>query len=258
MRDWLRQQVKPVYWLACSEVYHETVVHQYCLNDAIQLFWGDAFEDVLHLSPWLVPISADCPYSDEELAKGLVIVSKYERDEILFHLRSLLIAGLEGEQVLFRFYDPYVIVPMLKHMHQGEIQKFLGNMDSLSSWYNQEYFSVSSVPNYTFRLQEQPWWVIKPEHLVELEDQSQLAKHIERRLWEKIPRAMNSIDCPFNIIVKALDNARKRELNQELTEVWVLAEISNNSSDESESIVREFNLSRHDEVQFAKYLGEIA
>ncbi|WP_218762981.1 DUF4123 domain-containing protein, partial [Vibrio cholerae] len=33
--------------------------------------------------------------------------------ELLSHLQSLLIAALEGEEVLFRFYDRQVILPML-------------------------------------------------------------------------------------------------------------------------------------------------
>ncbi|WP_462055269.1 DUF4123 domain-containing protein, partial [Vibrio cholerae] len=78
------------------------------------VFHGETFAPVMSLSPWLIPVSDKVlELSDELLQQGIFLTSHSSTSELLSHLQSLLIAALEGEEVLFRFYDRQVILPML-------------------------------------------------------------------------------------------------------------------------------------------------
>lgn len=256
MKSWLAQQHYPIYWLVCANDYYSTVSKSFCLDGARPLFDGDAFSDVMELSPWFVPISADCPYSDEELSKGLFLVSKYDSADVLAHLRSLLMAGLEGEMVLFRYYDLKVITPMLKRMNQEDLKKFLGNLSSISY---QEENAVKTMVNPTPHLCEiptDPWWVIKPEYLDDSMNLEQLAWHIERRLWAKIPILMNALDNPAEVIKNALIYADENSFKDSTRDLLVLATIAQNNPSDGEDIFKEFRLSSTEQQQFERFLGE--
>ncbi|MES1384198.1 DUF4123 domain-containing protein, partial [Vibrio cholerae] len=67
------------------------------------------------------------------LQQGIFLTSHSSTSELLSHLQSLLIAVLEGEEVLFRFYDRQVIVPMLNAMRDLERNDFLGPVEKLAA-----------------------------------------------------------------------------------------------------------------------------
>lgn len=257
MRAWLNQQPQTVYWLVSSSIYQQAIVQHFCLNDAVSLFEGAMFDEVMMLSPWIVPISSSCPYSDDDLSQGLFLTSDAAQSEIVAHLRSLLIAGLEGEEVFFRFYDPEVIIPMLQSMNKSDKQRFLGNLSTFSYWTESEMHTVTNNANKEFEPVVEPWWVLKPEHFKQSTDLELLANHIERRLWEKIPHIMNAQENHHRTILSALEDGRDKGYSSEYSELKVLAEIHRCAADDVKNIVQTFHLSVEDGKQLECFLGEI-
>lgn len=121
--QWLSEQTSNVYWLADHLTFKQAVANNSgIVFDGTQVvFHGETFAPVMALSPWLVPVSdmvSDIDY--ECLQQGIFLSCSCPSTELLSHLQSLLIAALEGEEVLFRFYDRQVIVPMLERMDEIE------------------------------------------------------------------------------------------------------------------------------------------
>ncbi|MCW8335298.1 DUF4123 domain-containing protein, partial [Vibrio paucivorans] len=124
----------------------------------------------------------------------LVLSSSESSQSILEHLRSLLIAVLEGEEVLFRFYDRQVIIPMLTRMDEIEKNQLMGNISHLAAFDNQEqaqfvtFTNTSSTP---FSAHETTWWIVKQHHLESSADLSLIQTNLESWLWRHYPNTMN-------------------------------------------------------------------
>ncbi|EGS69322.1 hypothetical protein VCBJG01_1454, partial [Vibrio cholerae BJG-01] len=126
--QWLSEQTSNVYWLADHSTFKQAVANNSgIVFDGTQVvFHGETFAPVMSLSPWLIPVSDKVlALPDELLQQGIFLTSHSSTSELLSHLQSLLIAALEGEEVLFRFYDRQVIVPMLDAMRDLERNDFL-------------------------------------------------------------------------------------------------------------------------------------
>ena len=114
MKAWITGQSEPVYWIATAKSYQDAVNSTPSLNNATPLFTGDMYAQVMSLSPWVVAPESLLDIDDSILTCGIFITSNAGLEDVLAHLRSLLTAGLFGEEVLFRFYDPKVIFPMFE------------------------------------------------------------------------------------------------------------------------------------------------
>ena len=74
------------------------------------LFLDTALEESSEVSPWLAPLSRDSPMEHwisgvNPPGWGLYLASDAPFDEMLAHLRSLVLAKRDGEKVVFRFWD---------------------------------------------------------------------------------------------------------------------------------------------------------
>lgn len=82
-------------------------------------------------------------------------------DNCIEHFGSLFEAHIEGESVLFPFYCPDYIAPMMDKFTESELQTFLGGnyLWVQGRQYEPDGLSVISKKNM--------WWEIKPHHLAE-------------------------------------------------------------------------------------------
>ena len=195
--SWFQQQQNHRYWLVDRKL-HEQALQQnggFGFEEAVPLFYGAMFTEVMPLSPWLIPVSESVLSLPEALLEqGVGLSSHAEGDEVLNHLRSLLIAGLEGEEVMFRFYDRLVIIPMLARMNQLEVNQFLGNVNQLASLDDGDQGHLVTFDNTShapFNAQQGSWWVIKAHHLDKQENLPLLKANLESWLWQHFPKAMD-------------------------------------------------------------------
>lgn len=120
MKEWILNHANHVYWLVTADLFKKALNENMPVDEAIPLFCLNTFKDLMSLSPWLVPAESLTVLDEKLIQQGLLLKSDYPTNEVLNHLRSLLLAGLDGEEVLFRFYDPMVIAPMLNLMQESE------------------------------------------------------------------------------------------------------------------------------------------
>ncbi|EOX3405325.1 DUF4123 domain-containing protein [Vibrio cholerae] len=195
--QWLSEQTSNVYWLADHSTFKQAVANNSgIVFDGTQVvFHGETFAPVMALSPWLVPVSdmvSDIDY--ECLQQGILLSCSCPSTELLSHLQSLLIAALEGEEVLFRFYDRQVIVPMLERMDEIEKNQFLGKINQLVVFDSHEKNRLVSFTNTSdaqFTAKKTTWWVIKRHHLEDQENLPLVQANLESWLWRHFPKVMN-------------------------------------------------------------------
>ncbi|WP_089137759.1 DUF4123 domain-containing protein [Vibrio rumoiensis] len=209
LASWFFKQ-KQAYWLASADVHQQAIKenHQLGFNDVIPLFHGEQFKEVMPFSPWLIPAQESLNHvAQETFDNGIVFVSDSDIWDVIKHLRSMLYAALDGEEVLFRFYDPNVLAPMFATFTQDEINAFLGNGQHIAIMQEQElkiYRNHSQLP---FQLIKATWWKIKPHHLEPLYKVEAHARAIERRLWERMPEQINQFESPSLTLQKILQQA---------------------------------------------------
>lgn len=197
IQQWLVEQQTPIFWLLDQQAFKCVIAANNGVGfDGTQiLFHGDTFAPVMSLSPWLIPVSDKVlELPNELLQQGIFLTSHSSTSELLSHLQSLLIAVLEGEEVLFRFYDRQVIVPMLVRMDEIEKNQFLGNINQLVVFNSHEKNLLVSFANTSspqFMAKQRTWWVIKPHHLEDHENLPLVQANLESWLWRHFPEMMN-------------------------------------------------------------------
>ncbi len=230
MKSWIKELSGVVYWLVTASVYQEAVEQLLSIEEATPLFEGKEYDDVITLTPWLVPVSSLVDLNYDLLHKGMILASDAAMHEVVAHLRSLLIAGLDGEEVLFRFYDSQVIMPMLAQMNETDRHRLFGNLNSWACIEQSENHDLnittySMKPHPNFKVNDAPWWVIKAEHFSEKINVVQLAHHIERRLWATLPQVINDMSEPKQKLISILQEAQKARLNLVDSQLMVLANL---------------------------------
>ncbi|EJL6377478.1 DUF4123 domain-containing protein [Vibrio cholerae] len=197
IQQWLMEQKTPTFWLLDQQAFKCVIAANNGIGfDGTQiLFHGETFAPVMSLSPWLIPVSDKVlELSDELLQQGIFLTSHSSTSELLSHLQSLLIAALEGEEVLFRFYDRQVIVPMLERMDEIEKNQFLGKINQLVVFDSHEKNRLVSFTNTSdaqFTAKKTTWWVIKRHHLEAHENLPLVQANLESWLWRHFPKVMN-------------------------------------------------------------------
>lgn len=201
--SWFQQQQNHRYWLVDRKLHKQALQQNggFGFEEAVPLFYGAMFTEVMPLSPWLIPVSESILSLPEALLEqGIGLSSHAVGDEVLQHLRSLLIAGLEGEEVMFRFYDRSVIIAMLARMDQSEVNQFLGNINQLAALGDGDQghdrdqghlVTFDNTSHAPFNAQQGSWWVIKAHHLDKQENLPLLKANLESWLWQHFPKAMD-------------------------------------------------------------------
>ena len=228
LKEWfITQGERAAFWLADSKTHTEAVKEfGFGFEDSRPLFEGEMFSSVKDLSPWLIPVTEEVlSLQEDTLNKGIGIRSEHKFEEVVEHLQSLLTASLEGEEVLFRFYDSKVVLPMLKAMDEGELASFMGNISEIA-FFDDEIRVFSNTPKPEFKPQSEAWWKIQPHHLAELYNIKAHAHAIERRWWELFPQLMEKLDTPSVVLVGALQKGIDAGYKFEKLEYGAMVELA--------------------------------
>ncbi|SHO55573.1 DUF4123 domain-containing protein [Vibrio quintilis] len=245
---WLAEPGASRYWLTGYLAFEQSQQHaathetlQAALADADVLFSDQTFEQVMNMSPRLMRAETACQLPAEILTQGIGLESQTDYPAMLAHLQSLLMAALDGEEVLFRFYDPQVILPMLVTMSPGEVDLLLGNLNGITGWHEQQLVSYTRSHTTDFALRTETWWKIQPHHLKPVYKPEVHARSLERYWWEKIPATMNIPDDPYAMILQALERAQQLNYSDTQAELLALSTLAQATQTPADSLAEVFH-----------------
>jgi hypothetical protein len=99
------------------------------------LFRGDLEPDVAEAAPYLVGLLREQQFTEWLLNQGLgenrgiFVHSRHSLIEMRKHFRGLVqVAGEEGNPMIFRFYDPRVLIKFLPTCEDEERKEFFGKI----------------------------------------------------------------------------------------------------------------------------------
>ncbi len=253
MNEWMLNHSDSSYWLATADLFEQAIKTGLPADGSIPLFHGDSYQDVMPLSPWLVPSKALVVINEQLIQQGILLESDYSAIDVLDHLRSLLLAGLDGEEVLFRFYDPRVIAPMLNLMQESEKYSFMGNIRTLLYWDSETVITLINPLNHDYKKHDEPWWVIKPNHLTNLYQMDTHCRVLERRFWSVIPEVMEKHFSSNQIIKDALSYSSENHWSLEKAELYALSLLLTSVNASIEDIASKFRLSINETSTLTKF-----
>ncbi|WP_261887342.1 DUF4123 domain-containing protein [Vibrio aerogenes] len=244
---WLAEPASSRYWLTGYLPFEQAQQHaathetlQAALADTGVLFSGPAFAQVMAMSPRLVRAETACQLPAEILSQGIGLESQADYAGMLAHLRSLLMAAMDGEEVLFRFYDPQVLLPMLATMAQDEVDLLLGNLSCLCGIADKAPIRYHRSEQAAFTPQSATWWKIQPHHLKPVYKTDVHARSLERYWWEKIPATMNQPDDPYALILSALEQAQQLNYSDTQAELLALSTLARETDTPAEQLADVF------------------
>jgi hypothetical protein len=231
--DW-REEL-PAHWQVYALIDpladNKPLVHwyQYADNtDAWPLYAGTEFSGDVLSGPWLLPLNA-CPswldwWQIQELehkATGVLIASEYPPEQQVKHWRSLLTAGLDGEEVLFRYYDPRVLGPMLYTFTEDETRRFLGPTNEILVWHHNDWVVASPYPEPDVTEHHESWWRMQEPHFVGQPGSKAVTLfNIEQWLWRNANEPTTQLYEQQGPISESLDQAYQRAISANIPELW--------------------------------------
>nr|WP_321272187.1 DUF4123 domain-containing protein [uncultured Tolumonas sp.] len=198
-------------------------------TEAWPLYGGTEFTDAILHGPWLLPLAqlADWQtwWQEQERAgqaQGVLIASPYLVEQLVRHWQNLLIAGLDGEEVLFRYYDPRVLAPMLATYTETEICQFLGPTTSLLIWHQADWRVYSPYPKAALTEHTEPWWRMRPAHFAGQPGEKETClTNIAQWLWQQVPELTTQQYEKFGDIRQALDVHYDELSKKSIPELWL-------------------------------------
>ncbi len=167
-------------------------------TDAWPLYAGTEFADDILNGPWLLLLNQlpdwEAWWQEQEAAgqaTGLLLASATEPEKLVRHWQSLLTAGLDGEEVLFRYYDPRILASMLYTFTQEETRRFLGPTNELLLWHHDDWLIASPYPEPDLTEHSEPWWRMQELHFSGQPGQKELLiNSLDDWLWQNNPELM--------------------------------------------------------------------
>ncbi|MFM2487014.1 DUF4123 domain-containing protein [Celerinatantimonas yamalensis] len=247
------------YWLVAHSVIEQVEMMQareHFMDGATMLFFDEPFEQLADHSPWLI---AWCDALDELpaelLTQGLCVQTDYAADDILDHFRSLLIAAFQGELIMFRAYDPTVLVPMLFMMDATRLSQILGPVKALGYWEKSQWQRIFNPHNNSSWLrQSRPWWRLIDDDLAALYRVENHAYSLSRRLWEVAPDLVMPLDNECALIESALNQAITQGFNMEQRELWAISQLATQANYSAERLVTELKLDADETLQLTNWM----
>ncbi|MDP2570628.1 DUF4123 domain-containing protein [Vibrio penaeicida] len=193
---------------------------------AFALFEDDCFPKLTSMSPVLWDVTSVHSITDSKVwAGGILVATPFASDDLLKHLRSLLMAGFEGERVFFRFYDPNVLGGMLPSFNKGEITEFLGCIHAISLTSEGRVLKESHLPPEGWQPKDEPWWRIHKHHLKHCYSFTAHASNIEKACWQWMPEFVQRFEDPKLKITELLKFANSKGLRPSDSELYVFARL---------------------------------
>lgn len=197
-------------------------------TDAWPLYAGTEFADDILSGPWLLPLNQlpdwEAWWQEQEAAgqaTGLLLASVTEPERLVKHWQSLLTAGLDGEEVLFRYYDPRILAPMLYTFTQEETRRFLGPTNELLLWHHEDWLATSPYPEPDLTDHAEPWWRMQKQHFVGQPGEKEIMlSNIEQWLWRNANELTTDLYERYGAIADLLDRQYRQSLSDNIPALW--------------------------------------
>lgn len=173
--------------------------------------------------PWLLPRPdrdfLAWMFENREQRPGIFLSSGQDVQLLRQHLASLFWAIQQGEEVIFRYYDPGVIGPMAERFELAESRAFLGPIQSLLAISGEQIWTLANAEPQG-ELRSAPWWKIEDHHLP---DNSLVGLHnLERWLWRHLEAEMMKIYGEGVDIAQTLKASFERERQSNPSDIALL------------------------------------
>ena len=150
--------------------------------------------EVAAIAPWL--LECDEPFlkwwqEEDNNKSGILLASAQALSDLRFHLASLCHALADEEPVVFPFYIPECIAPMLARMNPEE-HTLLLQSSSLLVAVDEGYLMYQGQLSHDTEhpRQNPPWWIIQPSHCLAYANRQLVADNISAWLWDNIGSTM--------------------------------------------------------------------
>ncbi len=197
-------------------------------TDAWPLYAGTEFANDILSGPWLLPLSQLSGWQEwwpeqesAGQATGILLAAGHPPEKLVKHWQSLLTAGLDGEEVLFRFYDPCVLGPMLSTFTEEETCRFLGPANELLVWYDNDWLVVSPYPEPDLTEHTEPWWRMSDVHFAGQPGEKEITLfNIEQWLWRNANELTTALYERNGPISEQLEKTYQRAMSGGIPELW--------------------------------------
>lgn len=122
--------------LDAAQIEHELNLAIYLNKDYQCLYHGESSETLKYVAPYLFQHSRNSDFSQwllqtkQQIGAGIFFHAKANFEQVYRHLRTLLyITTEEGEELYFRFYDPFVTSIFLPTCDRNQIREFFGPIE---------------------------------------------------------------------------------------------------------------------------------
>ncbi|UAB69798.1 DUF4123 domain-containing protein [Vibrio sp. SCSIO 43132] len=191
------------------------------------LFDGEHFPELSSMSPVLWDVSSVYKITDSRIwMQGILFATPSSSEDLLKHLRTLLVSGYEGEEVFFRFYDPEVLGVMLSTFSTEEVGEFLGCIHAIALTSKGREINKAHSPAEEWEHKDAPWWTIRKPHLEHCYSLASHATNIEKACWQWMPELVQELEEPKEKITALLKFANSKGLRPSDSELYVIANLT--------------------------------
>ncbi len=230
MKKWVSQHIEQgdsVYFIIDPTFDHNLLSSFASMNgDARTLLDIHKYPNAAEIGPWLLSIQREhIVWLSHFVDAGIVIATQHPKKVTLEHFASLYHANLAGHIVVFPYYKPLFIAPMLEKMESGELAYFL----------NQHHLGVFGDGKWTtyhapemikpVKSQSEAWWAFKEHHFPQEENLPFLQMNLRIWLWQKFPEKME-MSHKQSIDVDAVISGYLQQTEKPLVERALLAAIA--------------------------------
>jgi len=166
-------------------------------EEASPLLSDVGFSGGVEEGPWFLPVNPSFLawwVADNHATCGIMVTSSCSAATVKAHFASLFQASLAGESVLFPFYLPEYINPMLTKFDELTLNTFLGPTQTMIVK-TTDWMCVASTSTHKMNTIERhsPWWKIESPHLSSDISLPIVAHNIELWLWQHYPESLSSM-----------------------------------------------------------------
>lgn len=248
---------KSYYWLAQQIVIDQIDNGGSLFVDSVPLFGESQFNSLIDHSPWLFPFTNVKDHiSPEILNEGIVLgTDDVALSDLMSHLRSLLTVFHNETVIMFRWYDPQVLLPFLNSLEKSNRTLFMGNCIHLLLSSGRDSLIEYENDNKEFVLQKAPWFIVEDEMLETLYNIETHARIIERNLWKIFPDMMEKFTTPSSAVMAGLQKAIEHEISIADRELWSVIQLALQVGVPLTQIEQKFSVTAKEKHQISLWRG---
>ncbi|OBU28675.1 DUF4123 domain-containing protein [Photobacterium kishitanii] len=248
----------PLFWLINNDIYKDLLNNgAIYLEGAEPLFASQPFYDLIDVSPWVIPITDNHTHLDESLLSKGILFESPSHQTLIAHFRSLLLAGYQGESVMFRFYDPHIFNSVYQNGTLDRRSLFLGAAHRVHMKINGEHIRLDNPYPDRFLLQKAPWWIIGDDDFSDLYNIDNHAYCVSRRLWQVLPELMEKLTKAESDLT-VLFHHGSHLVQKKSIEYWVIAALIHQTHISLSHVVERLHLDIEEQQKLQHWLGKIS